>query len=246
MITWAEHMSTPAGEISIGWTAREGGVSSAPWESANLGYHVGDVPENVRRNRALLQDELGTECYWMEQVHSDQVANLFDTQLGQGRIAYGVDGLFAPVAFGSCALAVMVADCAPVLLADDEGAIAAIHVGRAGLEAGILTKAAAYFSGNLTAVIGPSICGQCYEVPEEMARASLSPACTSWNTSSIDIPAGIYAQLEALDVSKILRSGLCTFEDSRFFSYRRAGGATGRFVGVVRRMALSAGRGDTP
>lgn len=235
MITWAEHYTTPAGKISFGWTTREGGVSSEPWESANLGYHVGDNSENVRRNRALLEEELDTPCYWMEQIHSDKVAHLAEAEKESGRIVRGVDGLFAPPSYGSCSLAVMVADCAPLLLADEEGSIAAVHVGRAGLEAHILHRAAELFAAPITAMIGPSICGACYEVPQEMAAASSSPSRTSWGTHSIDIPGGICAQLEALGVREIYNSGVCTLEDPRFFSYRRAQGPTGRFVGVVRR-----------
>jgi YfiH family protein len=141
-------------------------------------------------------------------------------------------------------LVVRVADCVPVLLADpDAGVVAAVHAGRPGLVAGVAPAAVARMRdlGARTIVgwLGPRVCGACYEVPEEMQAdvAALVPAAratTSWGTPSLDIGAGVRAQLETAGVT-VHDVGTCTRESTDLYSHRRDGAQAGRFAGLIRR-----------
>jgi copper oxidase (laccase) domain-containing protein len=154
----------------------------------------------------------------------------------------------------SASLAVMVADCVPVVFAgaDAGGApvLGVAHAGRPGVEKGVI---AATVSGlrtagavTLQAWIGPSVCGRCYEVPEEMRAAvsAVEPAAcstTSWGTPALDLPAAVAASLDGLGVPA-RNVGVCTLEHDSFFSHRRSvrdGAAEGRFIGFA---ALASGR----
>jgi hypothetical protein len=138
------------------------------------------------------------------------------------------------------ALVMMGADCLPVLLAGG-GVVGAAHVGRGGLQAGVLAEVVRVMRGegatDVTAVIGPGICGSCYEVPGSMAgeveRAAPGSRCTtSKGTVGLDLVAGATGQLAVLGVPATHIGG-CTLEQpERFFSYRRDG-RTGRHGGVV-------------
>jgi polyphenol oxidase len=143
-------------------------------------------------------------------------------------------------------LVVRVADCVPVLLADpDTGVIAAVHAGRAGLVAGVAPAAVQRMrdlgARAVVGWVGPRVCGACYEVPEAMRAdvAAVVPqawATTSWGTPSLDIGAGVRAQLEATGVI-VHDVGSCTRESTDLYSYRRDGASAGRFAGLVRRHA---------
>jgi YfiH family protein len=141
-------------------------------------------------------------------------------------------------------LVVRVADCVPVLLADpDAGVVAAVHAGRPGLVAGVAPAAVRRMrdlgARTVVAWLGPRVCGGCYEVPEAMQAdvGALVPealARTSWGTPSLDIGAGVRAQLEAAGVT-VHDVGTCTRESADLYSYRRDGARSGRFAGLVRR-----------
>ena len=142
------------------------------------------------------------------------------------------------------ALAVLVADCVPVLLSGTGGVVAAVHAGRPGLVAGVVPAALATMrdlgAGEVDAVVGPSVCGRCYEVPAEMrdTAAAVSPvsATVSWTgTTAVDVAAGVVAQLVAGGVAVRWVPG-CSRESDHLYSYRRDG-LTGRFAGVVARAA---------
>jgi YfiH family protein len=140
------------------------------------------------------------------------------------------------------ALVVRVADCVPVLLADVERrVVGAVHAGRPGLVAGIVPAALAALhdlgAERLTAWIGPHVCGACYEVPEQMRAdvAAVVPqayAETSWGTPSVDVGAGVRAQLAAAGV-EVVDASRCTREDEDLYSYRRQGEGSGRLAGLV-------------
>ncbi len=154
------------------------------------------------------------------------------------------DGLVS--AATGVALLARAADCVPVLLADAHtGLIGAAHAGRPGVLAGIVPAVVDTLrrrgAGRLTAWIGPHVCGACYEVPAAMRDevADVVPqtwATTSWGTPSLDLGAGVRAQLEGAGC-EVRVSGACTREDPAWPSYRRDGGAAGRFAGVVWRPA---------
>jgi putative ABC transporter, permease protein len=140
----------------------------------------------------------------------------------------------------------MVADCVPLLLLTGNRPLAAaVHVGRGGLLAGIAVKAVDELrrrgGEDVSAVLGPSICGRCYEVPPSMrdeadALAPGAAATTSWGTPSVDIPRALVRQLASRGVEEVRLLGVCTFEDPAYFSHRRAcaaGGKAGRFAGIA-------------
>ena len=225
------------------FTDRWGGVSAAPYEELNLGGAVGDDADAVRTNRELAAKSLGldpTRVVWMNQVHGREVTEV-DGPWGESPVAE-VDGLVT-VRRG-LALAVLTADCVPVLLADPvAGVVAAAHAGRPGMVAGVVPAAVEAMvergadPARIVARTGPAVCGRCYEVPEAMRAevAAVEPAAraeTSWGTPAVDVAAGVRAQLERLGVGDLVQSSVCTMESEDHFSYRREG-ATGRLAGYV-------------
>jgi YfiH family protein len=228
------------GPVEWGFTDRFGGTSSAPFDTLNLGGQVGDDPAHVQQNRTAVAESLGLQrdrLIFMRQCHGDQVV-VVDAPWGSAEPP-SVDGLVTTTP--GVGLAALVADCTPVLLADPgRGVVGAVHAGRPGMVQRIVDVAVATMreagAHAITAVVGPSVCARCYEVPAEMrdAAAAVAPesAAVSWTgTPAIDVAAGVVAQLRANDVAVHWVPG-CAREDERLFSYRRDG-TTGRFAGVV-------------
>jgi polyphenol oxidase len=225
------------------FTGRPGGTSQGQFASLNLGYTVGDDPAAVEANRQVVFRALGAgpgRLTWMRQVHgADVVWASPSAPSGESQEA---DAVFT--ASPEVALAVQVADCAPVLLADPHARlIGAAHSGRPGTAAGVVPALVAAMTGagaepaRMHALIGPAICGRCYEVPawmrDDVAAAAPGSACvTSKGTPGIDIRAGIHAQLARAGVSAIADDPRCTAESGELYSYRRDG-TTGRFAGVI-------------
>jgi len=225
------------------FTDRWGGVSAAPYAELNLGGAVGDEPGAVRANRELAARSLGVDparVVWMNQVHGAD-AVVVDEPWG-GEPVPEVDAIVT--ARRGLALAVLTADCVPVLLADPvAGVVAAAHAGRPGLVAGVVPAAVRAMTGlgadpaRIVARTGPAVCGRCYEVPETMRAevAAVEPAAhaeTGWGTPSVDVGAGVRAQLERLGVRDREQSPVCTLESADHFSYRRDR-TTGRLAGYV-------------
>lgn len=228
---------------AAGWfTTRAGGVSPPPWDSLNLGAHVGDDVVRVRVNAERIVARLGVDGLNLpEQVHG--VGVLVVEAAGPGlRVHGGADALVTR--HQKVAIGVVVADCMPVLLADaDAGVVAAAHAGRRGLAAGVLQVTVAAMQGlgadpsRISAVIGPSICGRCYEVPAELqdevtARVPDAASTTRSGTPGLDLPAGASGALARAGVTQVTLPASCTAEDRRFYSYRRDG-VTGRCAGIV-------------
>jgi YfiH family protein len=183
----------------------------------------------------------------MNQIHGNEVAVL------AGPTPAGPPQAAAPTADAMVSvgepLAVMVADCVPIVLVGEavtaaggpaEPVLGVVHAGRPGLAAGVVPAAVARMRAlgatGISAWIGPSICGNCYEVPEGMRAdvAAVVPAAwctTAQGTPGLDLPAGVRSQLEAEGVA-VEYSGGCTREDEGLFSYRREN-RTGRFAGLV-------------
>lgn len=209
--------------------------------SLNLGGHVGDDPHAVESNRTLVADAFGVgrdRLLFMNQRHGSNVVVVVDGPW-QGEPPEA-DALVTTST--DCALAVLVADCTPVLLVDQvAGVAAAVHAGRPGLMADIVGRALDAMTDlgarSISAVVGPSVCGRCYEVPEAMraeaARISPAAATVSWQgTPAIDVAAGVVEQLRARSVAVQWIAG-CSRESEELFSYRRKH-RTGRCAGVVR------------
>ncbi|MET7321204.1 peptidoglycan editing factor PgeF [Streptomyces sp. NPDC005549] len=227
----------------FGFTDRWGGVSAVPYEELNLGGAVGDDPAAVTANRELAAKSLDVDparVVWMNQVHGADVA-VVDAPWGD-RPVPRVDAVVT--AERGLALAVLTADCVPVLLADPvAGVAAAAHAGRPGLVAGVVPAAVRAMTGlgadpaRIVARTGPAVCGRCYEVPEEMRAevAAVEPAAyadTGWGTPALDVGAGVHAQLSRLGVRDRAQSPVCTRESADHFSYRRDR-TTGRLAGYV-------------
>jgi YfiH family protein len=225
-------------------------VSVGDFASLNLGGQVGDDPAAVDSNRALVASTLD--------VPRDQL--LFMGQCQGSDVAF-VDGPWQaePPAVDAMvttstdlALAVLVADCTPVLLVDRvAGVAAAVHAGRPGMMEGVVGRAVDAMTDlgarSISAVVGPSVCGRCYEVPAAMraeaGRVSAVTATVSWQgTPAIDVAAGVVDQLRARSVA-VRWIGGCSRESDGLFSYRRRH-RTGRFAGVIRLLEAPTGGGE--
>lgn len=210
------------------FTDRRGGESLGVYESLNLALHVGDDPAVVNANR----ERIGF-AQFMNQVHGDHIEVIDAVSLDIPTC----DGLITKSS--NVSLAVMVADCIPLLLVSKE-VVGAIHVGRAGLVNRIALKAIDLMRSlgaiEIHAVLGPSICGSCYEVPFQMQQDVIADhprafATTRKGTPGLDLPKALIADLVAAGVT-YEASTICTFEDELYFSHRRQN-PTGRFAGVV-------------
>ncbi len=218
---------------------RTGGASAAPYDGRNLALHVGDDPATVHANRAALAADLRVapdHVVYVEQVHGDTVLQVDGPLSGPAPHA---DGLVTTTP--GLALAMMVADCVPVLFVDpDAGVAGAAHAGRNGMVAGVARQVAEAMrdlgARRILARLGPSVCPRCYPVPLELREqvAAVHPETRSLDRHalpSIDVAAGVLAQLGPL-CSDVEQLAGCTVEDPRLYSYRRDG-TTGRFVGAV-------------
>jgi purine-nucleoside/S-methyl-5'-thioadenosine phosphorylase / adenosine deaminase len=223
-------------------TTRAGGISAPPFDTFNLGDHVGDDPAAVAANRARLADAIGLgadRVVWMNQVHGDRV-ELVDEP--QNRPFDDTDALVTNAP--RLALAVVTADCVPVLMGDARaGVIGAVHAGRVGAQRGVVARAVEAMLSlgahveDLSVLLGPAVSGANYEVPAAMAdevEAALpgSRTTTSAGTPGLDLRAGIACQLRGLGVTSIDADPRCTVADPSLFSHRR-GAPTGRLASLV-------------
>lgn len=201
-----------------------------------------DLQEGDRIADALaeLSSALDVVVARASQVHGDDVVTIGgEGDRDDGRVPVA-DGLVT--VRRRTALMVRVADCVPVLLADvAAGVVGVAHAGRRGVQLDVVTRTVermrALGAADVHAWIGPHICGGCYEVPDEMRAevAAVVPetyAETTWGTPSLDLGAGVAAQLAAADVAVSVVGG-CTLEDDRYHSYRRDGQESGRLAGLV-------------
>lgn len=237
-----EHAAHASG-AHFAFTDRWGGVSAAPYAELNLGGAVGDDPAAVRTNRRRAAEALGLDpaaVVWMNQVHGKDVA-VVDGPWQKGETP-AVDAVVT--ARRGLALAVLTADCVPVLLADPvAGITGAAHAGRPGLVAGVVPAVVTEMlrlgaePDRIVGRIGPSVCGGCYEVPEAMRAEVAEAAPESWATTrrgtpAVDVANGVAAQLGRMGVTGVGRSDVCTMESADHFSYRRER-ATGRLASYV-------------
>ena len=213
------------------FTDRRYGKSHAPYESFNLALHVGDDPSTVLENRRALSLTTGP-LQFMNQVHGDKVVEV--RSLIEDPTC---DALITKVP--GIALAVMVADCIPLLLISST-VVGAVHVGRRGLVNSIARKTVDAMRNigaeEIHAQLGPSICGRCYEVSQELSdevcrEHPAAAALTVFGTPSLDLPQALIADLVSAGVT-YESSSICTLENEEYFSYRRHN-ITGRTAGVV-------------
>lgn len=243
-LPWSRRLAGAGGSplVGLAHTSRAGGCSEGPWAGLDLATHVGDDPGHVERNRAELAGVLAgqgvTSTTWLEQVHGDEVV-----VVREGPV-HGADVPRADAAVTDVpglALAVLVADCVPVLLADPAaGVVGVAHAGRRGMAAGVALRAVEAMTDlgarEVHAVLAPSICPRCYEVPaelrDEVAAAHPVTASTSWTgTPALDVAAGVAEQLRPVCRTVEQLPG-CTAERPDLWSYRRTG-TSGRFAGLA-------------
>ncbi|NMI00225.1 peptidoglycan editing factor PgeF [Pseudonocardia acidicola] len=226
-------------------TTRAGGRSTGPFRSFNLSRGVGDDPAAVAANRRRLVAELGLApggAVFLQQVHGTTVATVDRPADPAAPDIPETDA--AVTAQPGVALAVLAADCVPVLLADPgAGVVGAAHAGRVGAAAGVVPAVVAAMvelgarPEALEVLLGPAVCGACYEVPAQM-RAEVEAALpgsgcrTRRGTPGLDIRAGLHRQLTELGVARIGVDPRCTMEDPDLYSHRREG-RTGRLAALT-------------
>lgn len=218
--------------MKYSFTNRTGGVSTGAFASLNFGLHVGDDSTAVRSNRKVLQERLGP-VQFMSQEHGNRIAlieSVIEIDPVADSLVTGIPGI---------SLAVQVADCIPLLISSKE-AVAAVHVGRKGLVNGVALRTLELMrdmgATSISAIIGPAICGKCYEVSEDIFNevVELHPSAAvkrGDGTFALDLPKALMKVLENEGVS-VSQEGNCTVEDPQLFSYRRDG-VTGRQAGVI-------------
>lgn len=235
---------TLAPGVQAAFTGRGGGLSQPPYDTLNMGAGSGDSPATVTRNRDLAAAACGLAAdrmVWMRQIHSADVGEVPGPPQ-PGEQPTPRDASFTSVP--GLALGVLSADCPGVLVADpDARLVGAAHSGRQGTARGVVPAlvramtAAGADPARMHAVIGPGICGACYEVPAPMrdevdAAAPGSGCLTRVGTPGLDLRAGIAGQLATLGVRQVRADSRCTAEDPALYSYRRDG-RTGRFAALV-------------
>jgi hypothetical protein len=219
-------------------TTRTGGVSTGPYASFNLGDHVGDDPAAVVENRARLGAHLPQAPIWLRQVHGTEVA---DCDLRRT----GVEADASVTQVPGRVLAILTADCLPVLMADDSGsAIAIAHAGWRGLAAGVVERTVASLRvgpERVVAFLGPAIGPDAFEVGNDVRSAFLAgdaEAAAAFVAHSpgkwrADLCALARMRLAKIGVTRAYGGGFCTFSaPTRFFSHRRDG-VTGRMASLI-------------
>ncbi|MFP5070295.1 peptidoglycan editing factor PgeF [Pseudonocardia nantongensis] len=221
-------------------TTRAGGRSTGPFARFNLSLGVGDDPAAVTANRARVVRELGLSgLVFLRQVHGREVAVLREpprARPGTGGVAPDIPDVDAVVTdVPLLGIAVLAADCVPVLLGDPQaGVVGAAHAGRAGAAAGVLDAVLDEMTGlgavpeRTEVLLGPAVCGACYEVPAALrdeVEAALpgSASRTRTGTAGLDLRTGLTRRLADLGVRRVGTDPRCTIEDPDLFSHRRDG-----------------------
>ena len=230
-------------------TTRQGGMSSSPYDSFNLGDHVGDEPSKVAANRQLLRMHLPAEPLWLNQIHSTTVSTPASRAQALGKLE--ADAAITNIP--NQVLAILTADCLPVLFANADGTVVgAAHAGWRGLCDGVLENTVREMlklsntsnAADLIAWLGPAIGPKSFEVGEDVVERFAQ--CGLHQMQSCFLPiankpgkylANLYQlardRLTAIGVKSIFGDQICTMLDKeRFFSYRRDG-ATGRFATLI-------------
>ena len=218
------------------------GMSRPPFDRFNLGLHCGDAGEAVTANRGALQQALALPAAprWLQQVHGCTVA-----ELGPLPGAQAPQADAAVSHLPGTVLAILTADCLPVLFCHADGSeIGAAHAGWRGLAAGVLEATLEQLRaprGQVLAWLGPCIGAASYEVGEEVRaafvdRASEAARCFTGSRAGhwyCDLAALARQRLQAAGVRQIHGGGFDTFSDARFYSYRRDGAGSGRFASLI-------------
>jgi|SRR5579883_420840 len=231
----------PARVRAVVTTRRMAGTSQPPFDAFNLGSHCGDAPAAVTANRAALTGLLALpgEPRWLRQVHGTDIAQ-FDAATNADPPSADASTTRTP----GIVLAVLTADCLPLLVcAEDGGEIAAIHAGWRGLAAGVIERCIERMQaprGKLLVWLGPAIGASSYEIGTEVrdvfvaqsAENELAFAPTRPGHWHCDLYALARHRLAALGITGVYGGSFDTFADERFYSYRREP-RTGRFASLI-------------
>ena len=230
--------------VHAGCTLRGGGVSAAPYTSLNLGSHVGDEPAAVAENRRRVSEALALPRapWWLQQVHGSAVLDA-DREGARGMGPRAADAAITRQA--GTVLAILVADCLPVLLASADGAVlGAAHAGWRGLAGGVVAATVAAMAvdpGQLHAWLGPAIGRQHFEVGEEVRaqflahdeRAADGFVRNPRGRWQCDLTWLAHRRLAQAGVHRVSGANLCTYADpAQCYSYRRDG-STGRMAALI-------------
>ncbi|MDE0421080.1 MAG: peptidoglycan editing factor PgeF [Gammaproteobacteria bacterium] len=228
-------------------TTRHGGSSKRPFDSFNLAFHVGDDPQIVLGNRARLRAITGIDdMQWLDQEHGRRVVAATPATANGPPVTADASYTVA----SNVALAVLVADCVPLLLAADDGSVvAAVHCGWRGTVSGVVEAAvgALHISPDrVLAWLGPGICQRCYPVGDivhdalDAGERALALAVDEDSGDQprwrMDLPALVAHRLRCCGVCRVFPSALCTACDDQFYSYRRDG-STGRMAALIWRVS---------
>jgi polyphenol oxidase len=243
------HWGAPK-QIKTMITNRHGGFSQPPFDGLNLGSHVGDDPVVVQKNRDALKSLLPNQPIWLNQIHGTQVIDADDYGSGSGVPSADASVTTTP----GRVLAIMTADCLPVLLASSDGkVVGAAHAGWRGLAAGVIEQTVALMrakqsngekaQAEILAYLGPAIGPHAFEVGSEvrdifMAHNPASAACFEQLQEKGKYLADIYGlaalRLNALGIEHIEGGDECTLQNPDYFSYRRdqKTGRMGSFIWI--------------
>jgi len=241
-------------------TTREGGVSTAPFDSFNLALHVGDEPQCVveNRRRLIAQAKLSSSPFWLDQQHTDVAIKLYNTCSNTSNLKNSPP----PIADASwtiekgCISVVMTADCLPLLITNQQGTlVCAIHAGWKGLQKGIVQKTILEFSSQVNGCspqellvwIGPAIQQNCFEVGQDVLdlflendplnKAFFTPLPIGGGKKTQKYLANLVGlvtkELNALGITAVFGGDLCSYsQNDLFYSYRRSG-QTGRMASLI-------------
>lgn len=248
-IWYDERLAAECG-VTVAFTGREGGVSAPPYASLNLAGHVGDIPDDVDRNRTIVLEALGLgscrdRLVSAEQVHGESIVVVGDAEAGEG--AFAADGR-PPVretdalltAEPGTPLLMCFADCVPVVIVAPGPVVAVVHAGWRGSLASLPGKTARRLSqvaecrtSDLLAYIGPHVRSCCYEVSDEILSHFVNTFGTLARAESghLDLEFTVRQSLEDAGVAqwRIASLGTCTADETHaFYSYRAENGTTGR------------------
>lgn len=231
-------------------STRTGGVSASPFESFNLGDHVGDHIENVLANRAIFTKTLPNKPLWLKQTHGTVVST---PELRKAKSGDVIDADASVTNIANEVLVIMTADCLPALFTNSKGTVVgAAHAGWRGLCAGVLENTVAEMlrlskessASDLLVWLGPAIGPESFEVDEDVVKAfrdsglpfsekAFKPIAGKSGKFLADIYCLASDRLQACGVTSIFGGEYCTARDSgQFFSYRRDG-ETGRFASAI-------------
>ncbi|RKF20934.1 peptidoglycan editing factor PgeF [Alginatibacterium sediminis] len=227
-------------KVKAFFTDRVNGVSQGPYQGFNLAQHVGDDAAHVQSNRDWLNQRSNCSLAWLDQTHSCHSIEISSsTNLNT---ALAADASFSRQPGFGCV--VMTADCLPILICDQNATVvSAIHAGWRGLANGIVEQTLAkiaYPNANFSAWIGPAIGPKRFEVGAEVKQvfvntnpqASLAFKATNADKYLANLPLLAEQKLQQLGIKSIFQSQLCSFDDTRFYSYRREP-VTGRFASLI-------------